>query len=118
MCRMEPLLDLFITYLRAERNLAGKTVDAYAADLTRWFAELRQRGHRDLQRVRREDVVAHLESLGAAGLSKRSQARHLAALRVFHRFLAAEKLIENDPTEDLDTPKLEKRLPVFLTVKE
>ncbi|HLT31056.1 MAG TPA: site-specific tyrosine recombinase XerD [Myxococcaceae bacterium] len=115
---MEPLLDLFITYLRAERNLAGKTVDAYAADLTTWFADLRQKGHRDLSGVRREDVVGHLETLGARGLSKRSQARHLAALRMFHRFLASEKLLEHDPTEDLDTPKLEKRLPVFLTVSE
>lgn len=118
MAGMEPLLDLFITYLRAERNLAGKTVDAYAADLTTWFADLRQKGHQDLSGVRREDVVGHLETLGARGLSKRSQARHLAALRMFHRFLAAEKLVEHDPTEDLDTPRLEKRLPVFLSVAE
>lgn len=115
---MEPLLDVFIAYLRAERNLSGRTVDAYAADLTAWFQDLKRRGHHDLARVGPEDVLAHLQTLGERGLSKRSQARHLAALRMFHRFLVAEKLAGSDPTEDMDTPRAARRLPVFLTVDE
>jgi len=115
---MEPLLDLFISYLRAERNLSGRTVDAYAADLTAYFKDLRARGHREVKSATSDDVLAHLQGLGERGLSKRSQARHLAALRMFHRFLAAEKVLDRDPTEDLDTPRLEKRLPVFLSVSE
>jgi integrase/recombinase XerD len=115
---MEGLLDAFIAFIRAERGLSGKTVDAYAADLTVYFEDLRARGLHDVGRVKQEDVLEHLRRLGERGLSKRSQARHLAALRGFHRFLITEKLSEKDPTEDLDTPRAARKLPSFLTLEE
>ncbi|MCI0569322.1 MAG: site-specific tyrosine recombinase XerD [Myxococcaceae bacterium] len=115
---MEPLLDVFISYLRAERNLSGRTVDAYAADLMSYFQELKERGRREASAAVPEDVLAHLGTLSARGLSRRSQARHLAAIRMFHRFLVSEKLATVDPTEDLDTPRGPKKLPVFLNLDE
>lgn len=115
---MEGQLDAFIAFIRAERGLAGKTVDAYAADLTVYFADLRSRGLQDLARVTAEEVRAHLGTLGRRGLGRRSQARHLAAIRSFHRFLVAERLAEKDPTEDVDTPRQARKLPVFLTLDE
>ncbi|KFE70030.1 site-specific tyrosine recombinase XerD [Hyalangium minutum] len=115
---MEGLLDAFIAFIRAERGLSGKTVDAYAADLTVYFEDLRARGILDVARMTKEDVVEHLRRLGQRGLSRRSQARHLAAVRGFHRFLIAEKLAEKDPTEDMDTPRSERKLPSFLTLEE
>ncbi|MBU8894685.1 site-specific tyrosine recombinase XerD [Corallococcus sp. H22C18031201] len=115
---MEGLLDAFIAFIRAERGLSGKTVDAYAADLTVYFEDLRSRGVADVARATQEDVLAHLVTLGRRGLGRRSQARHLAALRVFHRFLVAERLADKDPTEDVDTPRSPRKLPSFLTVEE
>lgn len=115
---MEGLLDAFIAFIRAERGLSGKTVDAYAADLTVYFKDLRAQGIDEATRVKQEDVAEHLRRLGQRGLSRRSQARHLAALRGFHRFLIAEKLAEKDPTEDLDTPRSARKLPTFLTLEE
>ncbi|MFL5348225.1 MAG: site-specific tyrosine recombinase XerD [Hyalangium sp.] len=115
---MEGLLDAFIAFIRAERGLSGKTVDAYAADLTVYFKDLRARGIENVERVKQEDVAEHLRRLGQRGLSRRSQARHLAAVRGFHRFLIAEKLAEKDPTEDLDTPRSARKLPSFLTLEE
>ncbi|WP_141333361.1 site-specific tyrosine recombinase XerD [Myxococcus sp. AB025B] len=115
---MEGLLDAFIAFIRAERGLSGKTVDAYAADLTAYFEDLRGRGVDDVTRARQEDVTAHLSALTKGGLGKRSQARHLAALRGFHRFLVAERLADKDPTEDVDTPRSARKLPSFLTLEE
>jgi len=115
---MEGLLDAFIAFIRAERGLSGKTVDAYAADLTAYFEDLRARGVDDVTRARQEDVTAHLSSLTKGGLGKRSQARHLAALRGFHRFLVAERMADKDPTEDVDTPRSARKLPTFLTLDE
>ena len=115
---MEGHLDAFVAFIRSERGLSGKTVDAYAADLTAYFADLRKGGISELTRVKGEDVSAHLAALGRRGLSKRSQARHLAAVRQLHRFLVAERLAERDPTEDLDTPRSPRKLPVFLTLDE
>jgi integrase/recombinase XerD len=115
---MEGYLDAFIAFIRAERGLSGKTVEAYAGDLTTYFDELRARGVSDVTRVTQEDVSAHLAALGRRGLGKRSQARHLAALRGFHRFLVSERMAEKDPTEDLDTPRSARKLPSFLTLEE
>lgn len=115
---MEGLLDVYIGYLRAERGASPRTVDAYAADVTAWLDDLKRRGVTDIEAVTRDHVSAHIQSLSRRGLSARSQARHLAALRMFHRFLITEKLARLDPTEDVDTPKAIKKLPVFLTLEE
>ena len=115
---MEGYLDAFIAFIRAERGLSGKTVDAYAADLAVYFKDLRDQGISNVARVTQEDISRHLVTLGQRGLSRRSQARHLAAIRVFHRFLTAERYVEKDPSEDLDTPRSARKLPVFLTLDE
>ncbi|GMU60630.1 MAG: tyrosine recombinase XerD [Myxococcaceae bacterium] len=111
------LLDHYVTFLRAERNLAAKTVDAYAVDVRDYLTHLAGRGV-TVEGATREDVLEHLAFLGNKGLSPRSRARHLAALRGFHRFLEDEKLSPGNPTDDLDTPKHARKLPVFLTVDE
>lgn len=110
-------LDFYVSFLRAERNLAAKTVDAYAADVRDYLAELHEGGVK-VESATREHVLEHLAFLGKKGLSPRSRARHLAALRGFHRFLEDEKLSPADPTGDLDTPRHARKLPVFLTVEE
>lgn len=110
------LLDHFVTYLRAERNLAPKTVDAYAIDIRGYLEKLAKDGTL-VEAVTREDVLEYLAFLGKR-LSPRSRARHLASIRGFHRFLEDEKLCDSDPTGDLDTPKHAKKLPVFLTLDE
>lgn len=111
------LLDHYVTFLRAERNLAPKTVDAYATDVRDYLVEIEKRGV-TVESATREDVLEHLAFLGKKGLSPRSRARHLAALRGFHRFLEDEKLAPADPTADLDTPRHARKLPIFLTLDE
>jgi integrase/recombinase XerD len=115
---MEQLLDVFIGYLRAERGLSGKTVEAYARDLAAYFADLAQAGIRGAQQITQEHVAAHLDALAERGLSARSRARHLSALRTFHRFLCAENISRADPTEDVDSPRSARKLPAYLTLQE
>lgn len=115
---MDGFLDLFITYLRAERGLSGRTVDAYAHDLEVYFADLARAGLQTPTDATPEHLRGHLDLLQDRSLSRRSQARHLAAIRMFHRFLVAERLTSNDPSEDIDTPRGPQRLPVFLTYPE
>ncbi len=115
---MDQWLDLYITYLRAERGLSGLTVDAYAQDLRSYFDHLSRRDVEDVRRVSADDVRAHLSALGRRGISSRSQARHLSTLRGFHRFLLEEGEAKIDPTQELDAPKPERKLPTFLTLKE
>jgi integrase/recombinase XerD len=115
---VEAALDLFIAYLRAERALSGNTVDAYCRDLQDYFRHLARGGIVDPGGVKREHVFEHLEALARRGLSSRSRARHLSAMRTFHRFLCAEGVAARDPTEDIDSPRAAKKLPVYLTLAE
>jgi len=109
-----PLLRDFTSCLRAEAGLSENTVRAYGRDVGRWLAAL-SRGGRAPAEARREDVLEHLAAERARGLSARSLARSLAAMRVFHRFLVAEGRAPGDPTAGVDAPRLWSRLPAVLS---
>jgi len=113
----EAWLDYFIAFLRAEKNVAAKTVDAYAADVAAYLCWLEESGI-SIALVTQENLLAHLEQLEQKGLSARSRARHIAALRGFHRFLEEEGLSTSNPTRHLDSVKFLSRLPVFLSLEE
>ncbi len=115
---LTPFLDLFVGYLRAERGLASRTVEAYAADLVEYLEGLASAGVGTPDGIGAAHVRQHLDALAARGLSSRSQARHLAALRVFHRFLFSEQHAATDPTAHSETPRQTRALPVVLSLKE
>ena len=115
---LTPFLDVFVGYLHAERGLAARTVEAYARDLVEYLASLDSAGVGTPHDVRGHHVRRHLDALAARGLSARSRARHLAALRVFHRFLVAEQHAQEDPTAHTETPRAGRRLPVVLSLQE
>jgi len=114
---LEPYLDAFIAYLRSERGLSPRTVEAYARDLVEYLEALTRARVMAPCAVRQDHVRGHLASLGRR-ISARSQARHLAAIRMFHRFLVAERHADGDPTEQVETPRQARRLPIFLTLDE
>jgi integrase/recombinase XerD len=109
-----PLLRAFLAYLRTECGLSDNTVSAYRRDVSRYLAFL---GDADLTAVSSDDVEEYLSREKRRGLAPRSVARELVAVRMFYRFLAAEGLSE-DRAANLDSPKIWKRLPDFLTVDE
>jgi integrase/recombinase XerD len=118
MSQLLPFLDLFVGYLHAERGLAARTVEAYARDLAEYLAGLDAQGVHTAEAIAPSHVRDHLDALSSRGLSGRSRARHLAALRVFHRFLLAERHTASDPTVHLETPRMARRLPVVLSLQE
>jgi integrase/recombinase XerD len=107
-------LAAFLDYLRAEAALAGNSVAAYRRDVEEWLLFLEERGV-DLGTVHRDTLIAFLAAGRAQGLAPRSLARRLSALRVFHRFLMAERFATEDPTAGVDAPRLWSRLPAVLS---
>jgi len=109
-----PELEDFIGYLRTEAGVSENTVRAYRRDLGRYLAHL-QRAGRAPAGAAREDILAHLAAERARGLSARSMARALAALRGLHRFLLGEGRASTDPADGVDSPRLWSRLPAVLS---
>ncbi len=112
-----PALDPFLEYLVVERGLAQNTLEAYRQDLTRYTDYLAARG-KEPARLDRGDVPRYLLALRQAGLSPRSVARHLSAIRRFHRFLAAEGGLGEDPTAHVEAGTPWRRLPDVLSPAE
>lgn len=115
---MRSLLGEFLNYLAIERGLAANTLEAYRRDLQGYLAFLEREGIHSLAEVTPAPVARYLWHLKDQGRSPRTTARHLSAIRTFHRFLFAEGFLPGNPTEHLDSPRLKRNLPQILSVEE
>jgi integrase/recombinase XerD len=113
----EDALRLFLEYLTVEKGLAGNTIQSYARDIRKLVALLKAR-KLPLGRVSEEVVVGFIHKESQAGLSARSLARMISALRSFFRFLVLSGYLKKDVTAQLTTPSTWLALPKFLTVAE
>jgi len=114
----EEQLDIFMNHLKVERNLSRNTLEAYAGDITKLLDFASKKGRRGFSEVTPMDLVAFLKKVHRQGLSVRSQARLLSALRTCYRFLVAEGVCKDDPTLEIEMPKTTRKLPEFLSVEE
>jgi len=110
-------IEAFLEMMAAERGAARNTLAAYEADLAGFAAFAATRG--EAPGASGQDTVqAFMASLAASGLSARTQARRLSALRQFHRFLLRENRRPDDPTRLIDAPRLPRPLPKYLSEAE
>jgi integrase/recombinase XerD len=110
-------LPIFIDYLAVEKGLAKNSLAAYHADL-RHFGHWLNDQSIGFERVERIHIVKYFQSLRSAGISARSVARALAAIRGLFRFLVAERHVKTDPTENLENPRLWSTLPKSILPSE
>ena len=115
---MKELIDSFLDYLSVERALAKNTILAYRADLNLYLDFIGQRGILALSKATKNEIVEFMLFQKAQGISPVSISRRLAAIRMFHRFLARERVLKNDPTILIDSPKLWKKIPDTLSLNE
>jgi len=110
-------LDAFLEMLAAERGAARNTLLAYRADLEGFAAFAAARGA-GMAGADEAVLRGWIADQSAQGMSARTAARRLSAVRQFHRFLLREGVREDDPTQLLDSPKLPPALPKYLTEAE
>lgn len=115
--RKELLLRDFCAYLTLERGMSENTVAGYRVDVRHLFEFIEQKGLA-LTGVREEHLHELLCSLRDMGVGARSQARLIAGMRSFFRFLRMENYIDSDPSELIETPQIDKHLPEVLSVAE
>lgn len=124
---MQAVFNRYIDYLEAERNASPYTIRNYANDLIGGKREETGKGFFQFLRLRRigslEEVDNHtmrdyIGWLMDQGIVKESIARKLSAIRSFYRYLKREGILKTNPLERASSPKLDRRLPSFLTTKE
>jgi integrase/recombinase XerD len=109
--QLEAEIDAFLEHLRVERALAKNSVLAYGRDLTDLALCLNQAGIEQAADLGTADLRDWLRQLGRRGLSGRSIARRLSALRGFVRFAVREGWIAQDPSQGLTPPRVGRKLP-------
>ncbi len=112
---MDQQIDDYLVQLRVERGLSDLTVQAYASDLARFAASQEKRGVGSVAETTEADVRAFVVDIADAGLSARSQARMLSAVRGLFKFLVAEKVVAHNPAATVERPKMSKTLPTTMT---
>jgi len=110
----------YLEYLAQERNMSDHTVRNYGVDLVQFYAYLVESGDADLfpTEITHGLIRGFLSLLDEKGVSKQTAARKIAAIRSFFKHLVNTGVIKQSPAQVLKTPKLDKKLPTFLTIAE
>ena len=115
---LDDALAVYVDHLRVERGLSPNSRAAYHRDLIKLVDYLSARGTTEPAAVDRDHLLSFLVHLRDTGLSNRSVARHVSAVRGFFRFLLSDEFIQDDPAETLSAPSWGRRLPRTITLDE
>ncbi|MDD4981347.1 MAG: site-specific integrase, partial [Candidatus Omnitrophica bacterium] len=115
---MKELIDTFLNYLSIERGLSNNTIISYREDLNNYLTFIENKNIDSLSKISKDNITGFMLAQRDKGIAPNSVARRLAAIRMFHRFLARERILKNDPSTLVDSPKLWKRVPDALTLNE
>ncbi len=114
---MDLYIETFLDYLRIERGLSHNTIYSYQEDLKKYCNYLKKAKLSDFRKIDRKNISDFLFELRKT-IAPVSIARMLSTVKNFHRFLLREKIARSDPSHLIDTPKIDKKIPNFLTFPE
>lgn len=114
---MLPVQDDYHLYLKFEKSLSNNTIEAYERDLQKLAGYLAD-AHIPLENATTEVLRDFIIEISSLGIHPRSQARILSSIKSFYHFLIYRNILDNDPTELLESPKIGLRLPEVLSIKE
>ena len=114
---MEKQIKLFLEFLQNEKKLSDNTLQSYKRDIIQYQNYIEE-NQINYTKVSKEDIKTYLNYLKKVGKKSSTISRNLASIRSFYQFLIRNRKIKNDPTEEVQSPKVEKRIPSVLTAQE
>ena len=115
---MEHRIEQFLNFLLVERGLAENTISSYKIDLVRFIGFLKKKKINSVKNIAKDDLTGYLLYLKESGLATNSISRKLASLKTFYKFLLNEGIIKENIAGILESPRLWKKLPNTLDIKE
>ena len=127
---MKHLVDEFVNYLTIEKGHSQNTIESYQRDILKFLNFIfphpsplegegqGEGGIGDFNKVEQKGIIDYLMYLRDMNFSSASVARHLVSIKVFYKFLNGEGFISINPTENIESPRLLRKLPDFLTIEE
>ncbi|OPX43643.1 tyrosine recombinase XerD [Ruminiclostridium hungatei] len=115
---MEVQVENFINFLERDKRLSLNTLQSYKRDIEQYTTYLKEINANNVAATNKTTVIAYLLNLQKKGRATSTISRNLASIRSFYQFLHKNKIIELDPTSELESPKVEKKLPQILSTQE
>lgn len=113
----EHLINRFLSYITVEKGLSKNTVDSYAFDLKAFAKYIRDKG-KDMQSFEKKDITGYMGMMKDNSSSIATICRFISSIKGFSKFLITEKLISEDHSEGIRTPKQWERLPKALGIED
>ena len=111
------ILDAFIDNIWIEKGLSQNTLDSYRSDLEQ-FSTWLEKNNLSYIKTSKKEILSYLSFLFQKGLGSKTVARKLSSLKSFFRYLVFKSIISNDPSSEVETPKLLKSIPKSISEKE
>ena len=114
---MEKQIKLFLEFLQNDKKLSNNTLQSYERDILQ-YQEYAEENRMNYAKVDQSDLKRYLDHLSEIGKKTSTISRNLATIRSFYQFLLRNRKVKEDPTMNLQAPKIEKRVPSILTSQE
>ncbi len=115
---MEVQVENFINFLEKDKRLSLNTLQSYKRDIEQYTTYLKEINAINISSTNKTTVIAYLLHLQKKGRATSTISRNLASIRSFYQYLNKNNVIEIDPTSELESPKVEKKLPQILSTQE
>lgn len=115
---MEAIVQNFVDFLERDKRLSLNTLQSYRRDIEQYFTYLQEINLQNITNTNKTTVIAYLMYLQKKGRATSTISRNLASIRSFYQYISKNKLIDHDPTTELESPKVEKKLPQILSTEE
>lgn len=115
---MEVQVEKFINFLERDKRLSSNTLQSYKRDIEQYVTYLKEINVTNISSTNKTTVIAYLLHQQKKGRATSTISRNLASIRSFYQFLHKNRIIEVDPTSELESPKVEKKLPQILSTQE
>ena len=116
--KMEEQLNLFFDFLENEKKVSINTLQSYKRDLKQFEKYMLEEEREDYSELTEEGIKTYLAHMQEIGKKPSTISRGLASIRSFYQYEVKNKVVEKDPTEGIQSPKIEKRVPNVLTSNE
>ena len=114
---MDKAIKKFLEFIKVDKKLSKNTLESYQRDILQ-YKEYITENNINYVNVKNEDIINYLEYLHTINKKSSTISRHLASIRLFYQYLAKSKIVKEDPTKGIQSPKIEKKAPSVLSSQE
>lgn len=115
---MDQLLDSFLSYLAVEKGLSKNTIESYGRDVRKLTLFLQKNKIPEVSNIKYENILDFLSHFKKQGFSDTTTVRTIVSIKQFFKYLLLEKIIDEDPTSQIQTPKMKKSIPGVISLED